>query len=108
MMPAAMPIATPLLRCPSDRVRSQRIRQPSARLICPYRSVVKTGSSQTPRPVIRTTPTGRSSRRGQPTSLKDRWAIRASRPRLPRVIATRRKAIGNQVVGTNSIAANGG
>ncbi len=103
-----MPMAMPLLRRVSERVRSQRIRQARTRFTCPYRSVVKTGSSQTPPPITRITPTGRSSRRGQPTSLNDRCASRPSSATLPTVIAIRRKPTPNHVVGTKSIAANGG
>lgn len=105
LIPAAIPIAKPLPTAPGGLVRSQRMRQARARLICPKRSVWKTGSNQSAAAVPARRAAGRV---GVPTRRQERWTRSPRRATLPTTKASLRAGRGSQVVGTKRMAAKGG
>ncbi len=105
LTPAAIPRARPLARAPAGRVRSHRTRQARARLICPNRSVWKTGSSHRARAVA---VQSRDGGRGRFARRAERAARVASRSTLPARKSAFRTGTGSQTAGTNRIAAKGG
>lgn len=104
LIAAAMPIPAPAQRCPGRRDRSHSTSTASSRLICPYRSVVHTGSHHTAAAETHQT----RSTRACPTSRSERATNPTRRARFPTVARVRMLAVSSSVSGVNSSAANGG
>lgn len=103
--PAAMPRAMPLPGAPGRRVRSQRIRQATARLIWPKSTVWKTGSSHRASAVAAQSA---GSRVGRPARRQESRTTTASRATFPATKAALRTDSGSQASGTKRTAAKGG
>ncbi|GAA5704393.1 hypothetical protein Save01_05237 [Streptomyces avermitilis] len=101
---AAMPIPAPAQRCPGPRARSHSTSTASSRLICPYRSVVHTGSHHTAAAETHQ----RVSTRAWPTMRRVSHTNSTRSARFPAVARVRRSAGSSTVSGVNSSAAKGG
>lgn len=104
LIAAASPMPTPAQRCQGRRVRSHSTNTPSSRLICPYRTVVHTGSHHTAAAEAHQTP----STRAWSTSRSERATNVTRRARFPAVARVRMVDVSSSVSGVNSSAANGG
>lgn len=105
LSPAAMPMPIPRQRYGPARVKSESTRASRARLICPLPSVVYTGSAH--RQTAARTMAGEPIL-GAPTRRHDCRATSTSSARFARLASTWLSCHGIRLIGTKTIAANGG